>query len=189
MSRHARTFAAAAAITLAVSGATATAAGGPTPLAPSNGKSLTAGKAFTFKVRSSAEGGVFLKVSKSKKKGKDGTLAAKDDLYFRKMGKKGSTFSKKTETYDALPDYFLNKPGRYYWQAYRIDCAAQSDCNVEGAIRSFRNVATRRIDRKGRGTVVLPRPTDPADPVAIYRVRARVNNQLSFTLQVAVERA
>lgn len=52
-----------------------------------------------------------------------------------------------------------------------------------------RNVATRRIDAEGRVTFVLPRPTDPADPVAIYRVRARVGKQLSFTLQVAVERA
>ncbi|MTD45160.1 hypothetical protein GKE82_12870 [Conexibacter sp. W3-3-2] len=139
MSRPARILAVAAATALVATGTSATAAtGGPTPLAPSNGKSLTAGKAFTFKVRSRGQGAVFLKVSKSKKKGKDGTLAAKDDLYFRKMGKKGSTFSKKTETYSALEDYFLNKPGRYYWQAYRIDCAAQSDCNVEGAIRSFR---------------------------------------------------
>ena len=139
MSRHARTLAAVTAVTLAVSGTLATAAtSGPKPLAPSNGKSLTAGKAFTFKVRSTQPGSVFLKVSKSKRKGSDGTLAAKDDLYFRKMGKKGSTFTKKTETYDALEDYFLNRPGRYYWQAYRIDCAAQSDCNVEGAIRSFR---------------------------------------------------
>lgn len=138
MSRHARTIAAVAAVSLAASGTVALAAGGPSPKAPTDGKTLTAGKPFTFKVTSRQSGAVFLKVSKSKKKGKDGTLAAKDDLYFRKMGKKGSTFSKKTETYDALPDYFLNKPGRYYWQAYRIDCSEQRDCNVEGAIRSFR---------------------------------------------------
>lgn len=52
-----------------------------------------------------------------------------------------------------------------------------------------RDVRSGRIDRRGRVTFVLPRPTDPADPVAIYRVRARINRQLSFTLQVAVERA
>lgn len=140
MSRHARTLAAvsaAAALSLTVTSAPA-AVSGPSPLAPSNGKSLRAGKAFTFKVRSRQSGAVFLKISKSKKKGKDGTLAAKDDLYFRKMGRKGSTYSKKTERYPALDDYFLNKRGRYYWQAYRIDCSAQSDCNVEGPIRSFR---------------------------------------------------
>ena len=136
--RTVRTFAAALAISLAATGATATAAGGPTPVAPSNGKTLKAGKAFTFKVSSKQPGGVFLKVSKSKAKNKKGTLAAKDDLYFREMKKKGSTYSKKTEAYDALPEYFLNKPGRYYWQAYRIDCAAQKDCEVEGPIRSFR---------------------------------------------------
>jgi len=138
MTRYARTLAAATAVALAASGTVAVGAtSGPKPLAPSNGKTLTAGKAFTFKVRSSQPGAVFMKVSKSKKKGSDGTL--KTDVYFRKMGKKTSTtYSKKTETYPALSDYFLNKRGTYYWQAYRIDCAAQSDCNVEGAIRSFK---------------------------------------------------
>lgn len=137
MARHARLLALATSVALITSGATATAAGGPSPLAPTNGKTLAKGVPFTFKVRSTESGAVFLKVSKSKRKNSKGTL--RTDVYFRKMGKqKGSVYTKKTERYPALSSYFLNKPGRYYWQAYRIDCAAQADCEVEGAIRSFR---------------------------------------------------
>lgn len=138
MARHARLLALATSVALVTSGTVATAAGGPSPLAPSNGKTLAKGVAFTFKVRSRESGSVFLKVSKSKRKNSKGTL--RTDVYFRKMGKqKGTTvYTKKTERYPALSSYFLNKPGRYYWQAYRIDCAAQADCEVEGAIRSFR---------------------------------------------------
>jgi len=124
-------------LALATSGTIAAAAGAPTPLAPENGKAFTAGTAFTFKVRSSPSGAVFLKVSKSKRKNSKGTL--RTEVYFRKMGRKArGIHTKKTESYPALRDYFLNRPGTYYWQAYRIDCAAQSDCEVEGRIRSFR---------------------------------------------------
>jgi hypothetical protein len=119
-------------------GATATAAtsGGPKPLAPTDGKALTAGRPFTFKVRDATPGSVFIKVSRSRKTKKDGTLRTEE--WFRKMAKNGSVHTKKTDVYDELDDYFLNRPGTYYWQAYRIDCAAQEDCNVEGPIRRFR---------------------------------------------------
>lgn len=124
-------------VALSASAAIAGAAGGPSPLAPSDGRTLTAGTAFTFKVKSSPKGAVFLKVSKSRKKNSKGTL--RTNVYFRKMVRKaGGVHTKKTDTYPALDDYFLNKPGTYYWQAYRIDCAAQSDCEVEGGIRRFK---------------------------------------------------
>ena len=110
--------------------------GGPSPQAPTQNKALPAGKAFTFKVKDARSGAVFITVSTSKKKKADGTLRKQD--WFRKMAKKGSVHSKKTDLYPALTDYFLNKPGTYYWQAYRIDCSAQQDCNVEGPVRTFR---------------------------------------------------
>jgi hypothetical protein len=80
---------------------------------------------------------VFLKVSKSKKVGDDGTL--KNDIYFRAMKQSGGTWTKKVERYAALTSHFLNKPGRYYWQAYSIDCSGGTDdCNIESEIRTFR---------------------------------------------------
>jgi len=109
---------------------------GPTPVAPSNGKSLARGVPFTFKVRAVSENGVFLKVSKSKRVGSDGTLAT--NVYFRSMGRNGGLYTKKVERYAALSSHFLNRRGRYYWQAYRIECTGSDDCNVEGPVRSFR---------------------------------------------------
>ncbi len=113
----------------------------PTNVAPTNGKSIKRGVPFTFKVHldpNSSGTGVFIKVSKSKKVGDDGTLA--NDIYFRSM-KQGSNgqWSKKVEKYPALTTHFLNRKGRYYWQAYVIDCSeGTDDCNVEGRIGSFR---------------------------------------------------
>jgi len=112
----------------------------PEPTAPSNGKALKRGVAFTFKAKldsASEASGVFLKVSKSKRKGADGTLA--NDIYFREMKLSGGTYAKKVERYPALTSHFLNKSGRYYWQVYAIDCSdSLDDCNIESSIRSFR---------------------------------------------------
>jgi hypothetical protein len=118
------------------SGALASATG-PAPVGPANGKALTAGKAFTFKVRSPAGHSVFLTVSTSKRRGDDGVLAS--NVYFRQMHRSRGLYVKKTDRYPALPSYFLNHPGRYYWQAHYIECdGASADCNVEGPVRSFR---------------------------------------------------
>ena len=112
----------------------------PTLSAPSNGKSLKRGVPFSFKAKldtSSTGSGVFLKVSKSKKVGEDGTLA--NELYFREMKGSGGSYTKKVERYAALSTHFLNKPGKYYWQAYAIDCSdGTEDCNIESEVRSFR---------------------------------------------------
>jgi hypothetical protein len=114
----------------------------PFPLSPTGGKSLPRGVPFTFKVRvdpESSPSGVFLKVSKSKQVGDDGTLL--NDVYFRELAPGGgeSVYSKKVERYKALTTHFLNRPGKYYWQPYVIDCGENlDDCNVEGDIHSFR---------------------------------------------------
>jgi hypothetical protein len=113
----------------------------PVSVAPANGQKVHHGVPFAFKVRSHGGAGVFVKVSRSKHVGADGTLAS-DDEYFRSLALRGGLYSHKVERYPALTDYFLNRPGRYYWQAYKIDCANSpdadsGDCNIEGPIRSF----------------------------------------------------
>ena len=120
--------------------ASAQAAIAPEPVAPSAGKSLARGTPFTFKARldeASEASGVFLKVSKSKRVGADGTLA--NEIYFREMKVSGNVFAKKVERYRALSSHFLNRSGRYYWQVYAIDCSdGTDDCNIESSIRTFR---------------------------------------------------
>jgi len=129
-----------AATLLAAPLASAQSAIAPTLGAPSNGKSLKRGVPFSFKAKldTASEGsGVFLIVSKSKKLNDDGTLSSQ--LYFREMKGSGGSYSKKVERYAALSDHFLNRSGKYYWQAYAIDCSdGTEDCNIESEVRSFR---------------------------------------------------
>jgi hypothetical protein len=113
----------------------------PTNVAPTSGKSIKRGVPFTFKVHldeNSTGSGVFLNVSKSKKVKADGTLA--NSIYFRSLKQgSGGMWTKKVEKYAALTTHFLNRKGRYYWQAYVIDCSeGTDDCNIEGKIGSFR---------------------------------------------------
>jgi hypothetical protein len=76
-------------------------------------------------------------VSKSKRVDSDGTLA--NEIYFREMKASGNRFTKRVERYPALSTHFLNRPGRYYWQVYAIDCSdGTDDCNIESSIRRFR---------------------------------------------------
>jgi hypothetical protein len=112
----------------------------PTNVAPTSGKSIKRGVPFTFKVHldeNSQGSGVFLNVSKSKKVKDDGTLA--NSIYFRSMKQgSGGMWTKKVERYAALTTHFLNRKGKYYWQAYVIDCSeGTDDCNVEGKIGTF----------------------------------------------------
>ena len=112
----------------------------PTNVAPTSGKSIKRGGPFTFKVHldeNSQGSGVFLNVSKSKKVKDDGTLAK--SIYFRSLKQgSGGMWTKKVEKYPALTTHFLNRKGKYYWQAYVIDCSeGTDDCNVEGKIGTF----------------------------------------------------
>ena len=51
---------------------------------------------------------------------------------------KGGRFSAKMRFFD-FPEFWLNNPGTYYWQAYRIDCEGDlSDCKQEGPVVKFR---------------------------------------------------
>ena len=118
-------------------------AGPPSPLLPANKASLPRGKSVTFRVRDTAGKPtyVWVYVSKSAKRGKDGTfpIKARVDFGNAKPVKRGSTI------YQFKPKYYdfdwMNKPGRYYWQASRTDCGYKpkdfGDCENEGPIRTF----------------------------------------------------
>ena len=137
-SRVARTLALTAFTALALAGpASAVTKNGITPLAPKAGTSVPAGKAATFRMRVSKPGaGVFMHVCKSKKKDKDGMICKKATILQAK--KKKGVFQAKQTFYD-FPAFWLNNPGTYYWQAYRIEChSGSSDCKQEGPVVRFR---------------------------------------------------
>ena len=110
---------------------------GITPLAPKAGSSVPAGKSPTFKMRVKGKGQVWVHVCKSKKKDSDGVICSDPDLGRAK--KKGGVFQYKPKFFD-FPEFWLNSPGTYYWQAYRIACEGGnlSDCYQEGPIVKFK---------------------------------------------------
>ena len=117
--------------------ASATAKHGITPLAPKAGSSVPAGKSPTFKMRVRGSGQVYVHVCKSKRKDSSGRICNTESIGSAK--KKGSTFRYKPKFFD-FPGFWLNTPGTYYWQAYRIACEGGdiSDCYQEGPIVKFR---------------------------------------------------
>jgi hypothetical protein len=137
-SRVARTLALTAFTALALAGPAAAATkNGITPLAPKAGTSVPSGKAASFRMRVSDPGaGVFMHVCKSSKKDKEGMICKKATILQAK--KRKGVFVAKQTFYD-FPAFWLNNPGTYYWQAYRIECrSGSSDCKQEGPVVRFK---------------------------------------------------
>jgi hypothetical protein len=137
-SRVARTLALTAFTALALAGPAAAATkNGITPLAPKAGTSVPAGKAATFRMRVSDPGaGVFMHVCKSNKRDKQGMICKKATILQAKK-RKGVFVAK--QTFFDFPTFWLNNPGTYYWQAYRIECrSGSSDCKQEGPVVRFK---------------------------------------------------
>ena len=109
---------------------------GITPLAPKAGTSVPAGKSPTFKVRSNGPGTVWVHVCKSKRKDEKGVICHKASIGQAK--KERGIYRYKPRFFD-FPAFWLNVPGRYYWQAHRIACeGTTSDCRQEGPILRFK---------------------------------------------------
>ena len=136
--RVARTLATCAITALALAApASAATKNGITPLAPKAGTSVPAGKAATFRMKVADPGaGVFLHVCKSGKRDKQGMICKKATILQAK--KRNGAFQAKQRFFD-FPEFWLNNPGTYYWQAYRIECTgSSSDCKQEGPVVRFR---------------------------------------------------
>jgi len=106
---------------------------GITPTSPKAGKTIPVGKRPTMKGRYTGSGQIYIHVCKSKKKDADGLICTKEAI--KKAKKKNGKFSVKLPFFD-FPEFWLNSPGTYYWQAHRIACEGGdiSDCRQEGPI-------------------------------------------------------
>src|SRR3954469_10409977 len=108
------------------------AASGITPLSPKSGATVPAGKSPTFKMRVKGAGQVWVHVCKSKKKNGDGVICSDESIGRAK--KKGSVVQYKPKFFN-FPEFWLNSPGTYYWQAHRIHCTSGiKDCLQEGPV-------------------------------------------------------
>jgi hypothetical protein len=118
--------------------APALAKNGVKPVSPKQGDTVPAGRAVTFKMNISGDhNGVFVHVCKSDKRDRDGMIC--DDVAIGRARKKhGSRFEYRQKLFD-YPEYWLNDPGTYYWQAYRTHCnTAITDCKAEGPVVKFK---------------------------------------------------
>ena len=132
------TLAAIGALAAAPAYALAATKNGVTPTSPKGGAKVPVGKSVTFKGKVSGPGSVFVHVCKSAKRSqKEGIICSKEAIGQAK--KKGGTFSY-TQKVFAFDEYWLNRPGTYYWQAHRIVCEGgnTSDCRQEGPVVKFR---------------------------------------------------
>ena len=110
---------------LALSAAPALAKNGVKPISPKKGDTVPAGKRPTFKMNITGDhNGVFVHVCKSRRKDDDGMICH-DEVIGQGEEEDGSRFELKAPFFD-FPEFWLNKPGTYYWQAYRSACNAAS---------------------------------------------------------------
>ena len=114
----------------------ALAASGITPVSPKSGATVPSGKSPTFKMKVKGAGQVWVHVCKAKKKKSDGVIC--NDESIGRATKKGSTYQYKPKFFN-FPEFWLNSPGTYYWQAHRIQCEGNiNDCLQEGPIVKFK---------------------------------------------------
>jgi hypothetical protein len=132
-----RLLAAALLAALALLAPTALGAGGITPLAPKKGDTVPAGKRPKIKMKVHGKGQVWVHVCKSRKQDEVGLICS-DESIGRARRTSGSRFTYRPKFFD-YPEFWLNSPGTYYWQAHRISCEnGIEDCRIEGPTVKFR---------------------------------------------------
>jgi hypothetical protein len=109
---------------------------GITPLAPKKDAVVTKGRAPTFRMKVDGPGTVWVHVCKSAHKREDGTICSTQSIGQARLVGNEYRFKPKFFNYDS---FWLNRPGTYYWQPHRIDCAGGTqDCKQEGPVTRFR---------------------------------------------------
>ena len=108
-----------------------------TPISPKAGDSVPAAKRPTFKLRYSGPGQIYVHVCKSKRKDSVGLICSDESI--GKAKKTSSTRASYKAKYFDFPEFWLNNPGTYYWQAHRISCEnGIEDCRIEGPTVKFK---------------------------------------------------
>lgn len=142
--RMPRTFLAALAVAALAGGLLASGAVGastPRQTSPKRGAVLALGSQATFKAKDGTSAarryGLWITISTSKRRKANGDLRQTSIGSFRKMKRRGTSYRYTSEDY-SFPTWFMAREGTYYWQVYRIDCAAAKSCHVHSRIRSFK---------------------------------------------------
>ncbi len=99
---------------------------------------MPVGKRPTFKMKVKGQhNGVYVHVCKSPKKDADGLICTKESIGKAKK-QRGSRYAYRAKFFD-FPEFWLNNPGTYYWQAHRVSCEhGIGDCRIEGPVVKFK---------------------------------------------------
>ena len=130
---------------LLVGASSASALTHPKLFGPKRGTVFPVNSPITFKVKDTSRNAkrysMYLTVSNKKKFKKSGT--GKGDLLLTKPGdfsslkRSGSTFTY-TPARNTFPGWYMVTPGKYYWQAFHIDCSQRGlQCHVHSKLGSF----------------------------------------------------
>lgn len=117
----------------------------PKLLGPKRGTVFPVGSRPTFTMKDTSRAArsyrTWITISNAKKFKKSGTN--KGDLLKTKIGdfsdftRHGSTFTYTPPAYN-FPTWYMVVPGKYYWQAYHIDCSQKGfRCHVHSKLSSF----------------------------------------------------
>lgn len=112
--------------------------------APGEGKTLAVGSEPIFKVLDRGQAyqrKVWLTISSSKKRDRYGQLKrGKFGTFTSMTRKRGALYTYQPEDF-TFPEWFMNRAGTYYWQAFHINCdvsnSSRNSCNVYSRVRSF----------------------------------------------------
>jgi hypothetical protein len=108
---------------------------GITPISPAAGDEVAKGEKVTFRLRARGKGQVWVRVCKSATKSRDGVIC--DRLAVGRATRHSGGIYTYTPRFHDFPEFWLNTPGSYHWQAYRVACVGR-DCRAEGPIVRFR---------------------------------------------------
>jgi hypothetical protein len=108
---------------------------GITPITPAQGDEVPKSEAPTFRLRAHGSGQVWVRVCASARKDHDGVIC--DRLALGRAARHRGGVYTYTPRFRDFPGFWLNRPGTYHWQAYRLACVG-SDCRAEGPIVRFR---------------------------------------------------
>lgn len=118
---------------------------GVRPLAPKPGAVVPVGGTVPFKAAVRGRGGVYMHVCTSRKRAWNGMLCkdAHIEIMWRKGRRGKARLYTATPTAYTFPNYWLNTPRVYYWQAVRIGLPCKrrgrrSDCVHESRVVKFR---------------------------------------------------
>jgi hypothetical protein len=130
----------------------------PVPLAPADGGSVTAGAGVTFQAQSEVPGDAYLVVHVSRSPNPANACGSIDD----DVATLGLDATGDPAVYAGTPTLFktygfwLNRPGTYYWQVYRIYYGGGADGCIEAPARALHVTGIRPVE-------VGPQPLEPAD--------------------------